>query len=91
MKIFERIGQFFSYLFTKKRKTPLYANCSICRKRVYIPFFCHYCHNYYCGEHRHPFSHDCKNIDDWKNTGSSQGLATKYRDGSLGRGNKKNI
>ncbi|MFY9800719.1 MAG: AN1-type zinc finger domain-containing protein [Methanoregula sp.] len=84
MTIFDRIGQFFSNLFGKKEEVPLYANCSVCGKRVYLPFLCHYCHNYYCGEHRLPFSHDCKNIDDWKNRKSKSGPATKKRTGGAG-------
>jgi predicted nucleic acid binding AN1-type Zn finger protein len=33
---------------------------------VYLPFFCDYCHRYYCDRHRLPFEHDCENIDEWK-------------------------
>jgi predicted nucleic acid binding AN1-type Zn finger protein len=84
MTIFERFRKFFSNLFTKKEKAPLYANCYRCGERVYLPFLCNYCHNYYCGEHRLLFNHDCKNIDDWKKQGSSSGTAIEYRAGRGG-------
>jgi predicted nucleic acid binding AN1-type Zn finger protein len=83
MAILKKIKQFFSYLFLKKEKAPVYANCSTCGERVYLPYLCNYCHNYYCARHRLPFNHDCKNIGEWKNRGSSSGPATEYRNGKV--------
>ncbi len=61
----ERITRFFSRLFRKERY-PLYETCAACGERVYLPFFCEYCHRYYCDRHRLPFAHDCTNIEEWK-------------------------
>ena len=82
MAILKKIRQFFSALFTKKEKTPVHASCAKCGERVYLPFQCNYCRQYYCGRHRLPFNHECRNIDDWKNRGSS-GPATEYTSGMV--------
>ena len=65
MGLGDRITRFFSGLFRKKQY-PLHETCAVCGERVYLPFFCEYCHQYYCDRHRLPFDHDCKNIDQWK-------------------------
>jgi len=59
------ITGFFSR-FSKKKEYPVYAECSVCRERTYLPFRCDYCHKYFCGKHRLPFDHDCENIEEWK-------------------------
>lgn len=79
MSIIWTIKAFFSRLFGRKDAIPVHANCAICGERVYLPYHCHYCNQFYCGEHRLPFNHDCKNIDAWKNRCSSAGPATEYR------------
>jgi predicted nucleic acid binding AN1-type Zn finger protein len=83
MGILKKIKQFFSNLFLKKEKSPVFANCSKCGEREYLPHLCNYCNNYYCGEHRLPFNHECKNIDKWKNLGPLSGPAIEYRSGTL--------
>ncbi len=83
MAILKKIKKFFSSLFKKKEKAPVYANCIKCGERVYLPYQCNYCHQYYCGAHRLPFNHDCRNIDDWKRRGASSGLATEYTSGNV--------
>lgn len=45
-----------------------YGICSKCGQKVYLPFRCHYCGNYFCEDHRLPPKHDCRGIDSWKNT-----------------------
>ncbi len=65
MGIIGRIRAFFSGLF-KKKEHPLYATCAFCGERVYLPFHCEYCNEYFCDTHRLPFNHDCKNIEAWK-------------------------
>lgn len=70
MSLIKTFRKFFSSLFARKKEDPVYANCATCGERVYLPYHCHYCDQYYCGKHRLPFNHDCKNIDAWKNRGS---------------------
>jgi len=82
MAVLKKIRQFFADLFKKKEKAPVYADCATCGERVYLPYLCNYCHNYYCGKHRLPFNHDCTNIDEWKKR-PSQGIATEFRDGKV--------
>ena len=65
MGLGDRIARFFSGL-TKKKEYPLHEICAVCGEQVYLPFFCEYCHKYYCDRHRLPFDHNCKNIDQWK-------------------------
>ncbi|MGB7787297.1 AN1-type zinc finger domain-containing protein [Methanoregula sp.] len=67
MGLRETITRFFQRFFPKK-EYPLYKTCTICGERVYLPFRCEYCDNYYCDRHRLPFDHDCKNIEAWKNS-----------------------
>ena len=59
--------RFFQRLFPKK-EYPLYNTCAICGERVYLPFRCEYCGNYYCDRLRLPFDHECRNIEAWKNS-----------------------
>jgi predicted nucleic acid binding AN1-type Zn finger protein len=80
--ILAAIRTFFSELFGKK-KTPVYENCSFCGERAYLPFHCEYCDRYFCGRHRLPFEHDCKNIRDWKKTSPSEGTAVESKAGNL--------
>jgi len=82
MVILKKIRQYFSNLFKKKEKVPVHASCAKCGERVCLPFHCNYCRQYYCGRHRLPFNHDCRNIEDWKNRISS-GPATEYRSGMV--------
>ncbi|MDD4137955.1 MAG: AN1-type zinc finger protein [Methanoregula sp.] len=65
MNLGDRITHFFSGIFGKK-KYPLYETCAVCGERVYLPFYCEYCRQYYCNRHRLPFDHDCRNIEEWK-------------------------
>ena len=65
MGLGNRITRFFSGLFHKKQY-PLHETCAVCGEQAYLPFFCEYCHKYYCDRHRLPFDHNCKNIDQWK-------------------------
>jgi len=65
MDIIKKITKFLSKI-GRKEKYPVFASCSVCGERVYLPFFCDYCHRYYCDRHRLPFEHDCENIDEWK-------------------------
>ncbi len=83
MSFLHTIRQFFSSIFTGEEKTPVHADCALCGRRVYLPYHCQYCNRYFCGEHRLPFNHDCRNIDAWKNRGSSAGPATEYREGKF--------
>ena len=59
------LRRFVSRLLGKK-EYPVHGTCAVCGERVYLPFHCEYCENYYCDRHRLPFSHDCRNIDQWK-------------------------
>jgi len=68
MGLGSRIGKFFSSLFRKKQY-PLHGTCAVCGERVYLPFHCEYCGNYYCDRPRLPFDHDCPNIGAWKGKG----------------------
>lgn len=83
MSLLKKIKKFFSSRLLQKKEDPLYADCAQCGKKVYLPYRCHYCNQYYCGEHRLPFSHDCRNINEWKNRGSVSGPATEYRSGRV--------
>jgi len=83
MTLLETIRKFFSARFSRKKRDPVYANCAMCGERVYLPYHCHYCDQYYCGEHRLPFAHDCRNIDVWKNRPSPGGPATGYLSGKV--------
>jgi predicted nucleic acid binding AN1-type Zn finger protein len=65
MALGDRIARFFSGIFRKKQY-PVYETCAVCGKRVYLPFFCEYCHCYFCDRHRLPFDHDCRHIEKWK-------------------------
>src|SRR5208337_4589920 len=53
MGLRETITRFFQRFFPKK-EYPLYKTCTICGERVYLPFRCEYCGNYYCDRHRLP-------------------------------------
>jgi membrane associated rhomboid family serine protease len=35
------------------------ANCTVCGKRIYLPFKCKFCGNSFCDEHRLPENHWC--------------------------------
>jgi len=76
------IVTFFSTLFGKK-KPPVYADCAFCGEHVYLPFHCEYCHRYFCGKHRLPFEHDCKNIKEWKKISASGGSTVESKGGNL--------
>jgi predicted nucleic acid binding AN1-type Zn finger protein len=80
--ILAALTAFFSKLSGKK-KNPVYENCSFCGERVYLPFHCEYCHRYFCGKHRLPCEHDCKNIKDWKKVSGSGGTTVESKAGSL--------
>ncbi|MDO9324125.1 MAG: AN1-type zinc finger protein [Methanoregula sp.] len=82
MGILASIVTFFSKFFGKE-KPPVYENCSFCRERVYLPFHCEYCGRYFCGKHRLPCEHDCKNISEWKKTSASEGTTVESKAGSL--------
>lgn len=66
MGIIDRIRTFLASR-SRKKEYPVYGTCSICKKRVYLPFHCEYCNNFYCDTHRLPFDHQCGKIDAWKN------------------------
>ncbi len=82
MGILATIVSFFSKYFGKK-KIPVYENCSFCGERVYLPFHCDYCNRYFCGKHRLPCEHDCKNISKWKKTSASEGTTVESKAGNL--------
>ena len=82
MGILAKIVSFFSNFF-EKPKPPVYENCFFCRERVYLPFHCEYCGRYFCGKHRLPCEHDCKNIEDWKRTSGSEGATVVIKAGNL--------
>jgi predicted nucleic acid binding AN1-type Zn finger protein len=50
---------------------------------VYLPFHCDYCDQYFCGKHRLPFEHNCKNISEWKKTSGSGGTTVESKAGNL--------
>ncbi|MFX1450833.1 MAG: AN1-type zinc finger domain-containing protein [Promethearchaeota archaeon] len=39
------------------------ANCSKCKKELYMPFSCKYCGKQFCSEHRLPEKHNCERLD----------------------------
>lgn len=82
MGILATIVSFFSKYFGKK-KIPVYEDCAFCKERVYLPFHCDYCNQYFCGKHRLPFEHDCKNISEWKKTSGSGGTTVESKAGNL--------
>jgi predicted nucleic acid binding AN1-type Zn finger protein len=80
--ILASIIAFFSKI-AGKEKTPVHANCSFCGEWVYLPFHCDYCNQYFCGTHRLPFEHDCKNINEWKKKPGSEGTAVESKAGKM--------
>jgi predicted nucleic acid binding AN1-type Zn finger protein len=68
MGIREKIRHIVAGLYPKK-KYPVYADCSCCGEKTYLPFTCPYCGEYFCGRHHLPFNHECKNIREWKKQG----------------------
>ncbi|MFA4826552.1 MAG: AN1-type zinc finger protein [Methanoregula sp.] len=82
MGILASIVTFFKKRFGKK-PPPLHEDCAFCGERVYLPFHCEYCHRYFCGRHRLPFEHDCKNIRDWKKKIPSDGTTVESKAGNL--------
>lgn len=68
MDIVASLRSFVSRLLGKK-EYPVYETCAVCGERVYLPFHCEYCGQYYCDKHRLPFDHDCRNIGEWKKKG----------------------
>ena len=64
---------------------PLYENCSFCDcgDKVYLPFHCEYCDQFFCGKHHLPFHHNCKNIEEYKKTSFPVGFVTESKGGEL--------
>ncbi|MDK2796308.1 MAG: hypothetical protein PWQ22_531 [Archaeoglobaceae archaeon] len=72
-----------AYLIAKKRKkrgrtSLLYGRCSKCGSKVFMPFRCNYCGNYFCDDHRLPSNHDCIGLGSWKNTPPPSGVSIEY-------------
>ena len=82
MGILDSVVSFISTLFGKK-KPPVHEDCAFCGERVYLPFHCEYCNQYFCGKHRLPFEHDCKNIGKWKKTAPAGGTIMESKGGNL--------
>lgn len=82
-KTITKIVDFFSNLLHRKPKYPLYGNCAICDKKVYLPFHCEYCNQFFCDTHRLPFNHSCKNIKDYNKTPSPAGVVTESKGGKI--------
>lgn len=72
MGVRDAISRLFGRFF-RKNAYPVYSTCALCGKRVYLPFRCDYCGQYYCDRHRMPFDHACKNIDAWKHSRAGPG------------------
>ena len=62
---------------------PLFANCSFCGKRTFLPYRCSYCGRLFCSEHRLPPKHNCSGLNVWKDkTPPPPGVVWEYsRDG----------
>jgi predicted nucleic acid binding AN1-type Zn finger protein len=82
-KTIAKIVNFFSDLLHRKSKYPVYGNCAVCDKKVYLPFHCEYCNRFFCGTHRLPFNHSCKNIKEYNQAPASAGVVTESREGKI--------
>jgi len=54
-------------------------NCEICGEEISggSVFTCNYCGGVFCPRHRLPFNHACKNLAEWKKSGTPENKRTR--------------